>query len=207
MAYIWRNTDWKMTTRLPPYETAIFAKAPCSHSLYSRERHSFALRVTAVNPFIGYSGQPEWGLSRDAPSLFTHSVVGWDRLPVILSFFTQCPINLQNKWRGLEGNYWVGADTSVYHAWPSGKGIKVAYHHRSDNFRFRCDAKKWTTPTPMADSRRRQMQVIERIIRNSGLCSEGHDVFIIRYHYFIRASTTSIDVEFQWTADYRACRL
>ncbi len=49
-----------MTTRLPPYETVIFVKAPCSHRAWNA---SFALRVTAVNPFIGYRSQPEWGLS------------------------------------------------------------------------------------------------------------------------------------------------
>ena len=56
----------------------------------------------------------------------------------------------------------------------------------SDNVRFISiqtrygyqNIKKWTTPTPKADSRRRQMQVI-RVTRNTGLCSEAHDGFIV----------------------------
>ena len=156
---------------------------------------SFALRVTTAIPFIGYPSQPEWGLSRDLPSLFTCSVAGCDRLPVIVSFFTQCPRNLQHKWRGLEGNYWVGADTSVYHAWPSGKGIKVAYITAgSGNVRFIRDAKKWTTSAPKADSRRRQMQVITYNTRYGIVFGSAWRFYIyligITIVYFIWASTT-----------------
>ena len=146
-------------------------------------RLSFALPVTAVNQFIVYPSQTEWGLSRDPPSMFMRSVAGCDRLPVILSFFTQCPRNLQKKWRGLEGNYWDGADTSSLSRVTIGKRHKSDISppgpttadslHHSD---VSGDAKNWTTPTPKADSRRCQSL---RIIRNTGLCSEAHDSFIV----------------------------
>ena len=109
-----------MTTRLPPYETAIFVKAPCSHRAWNA---SFALRMTAVNPFIGYHSQPEWGLSRDPPSLFTRSVAGCDRLPVIYRFHTmseKLPKQMKGFGRKLLSRHWHFS----YHAWPSGKGIK-----------------------------------------------------------------------------------
>ena len=67
-----------MTTRLPPYETAIFVKAPCSHRAWNASLSRCAWPL--LNPFIGYRSQPEWGLSRDPPSLFTRSVAGCDRL-------------------------------------------------------------------------------------------------------------------------------
>ena len=71
----WRNfytlCDWKKQRCLTPQEEA-FIETPYAplHALKSLWSLSFVLRVTSINPFIGYPSQRERGLSRDPPSWF-----------------------------------------------------------------------------------------------------------------------------------------
>ena len=76
---------------LPPQEDAIFVGTPWSH-LLCRAWEASLLRYEWLS--IGYPSQRERGLSIDTPSLF---------IIILLVFFAQCPINLQNKWRALKG--------------------------------------------------------------------------------------------------------
>ena len=138
-----------MTTRLSPYETVIFVKAPCS---IEPDRLSFALRVTAVNPFIGYRSQPEQGLSRDPPSLFPRSVAGCDRLPVILSFSHNVRETSKTT-KGFGRKLLSRRRHFSYHAWSSGKGISPLGPTTSDSDAIRA--------------------------RDTGLCSEAYGGFIV----------------------------
>ena len=134
--------------------------------------------MTAVNPFIGYRSQPERGLSRDPPSLFTHSVAGRDRLPVVLLV----SYNVREISKANEG---VWKETTESAPTLQLSRMAIGKRHKkwhitagSDNGRFRRDANISTTPTPKADSRRRVRRRQMQVIRNKGLCSEAHDGFI-----------------------------
>ena len=98
-----------MTTRLPPYETAIFVKAPCSHRAWnaSLSRCAWPLLIRSLATAASLNeGFPE----------IRHRCL---RIALPVAFACQLFIGFtQNKWKGLEGNYFS------YHAWPSGKGIK-----------------------------------------------------------------------------------
>ena len=100
------------------------------------DRLSFALRVTAVNPFTGYRSQPEQGLSRYPPSRFPRSVAAI-ACQLFYHFHTMSEKPPKQQ-RGLEGNYWVGADTSVitrghrekaYHRWVRQRPIQTRSGH------------------------------------------------------------------------------
>ena len=111
---------------------------------------SFSLRVTHINPFIGYPSQRERGLSRDPPSLFTPpSVAGSGYLP---GFFRTMSEKPPKQMKGLgrkllnRRRHHSLARTAI----KSGKRIEVA-HHRNDNISIhtRCQSEQ---RRPKADS-------------------------------------------------------
>ena len=132
MVYIWRNTvieKWQRDCRpkKPPYSSRHPAPTVCRAWNASLSRCAWPLLIRSLaTPASLNEGFPE---IRHRCLRIALSVV------IACQLFYRFSHNVRetsktNKWRGLEGNYWVGADTSVYHAWPSGKGIKVAYHRR-----------------------------------------------------------------------------
>ena len=152
MVYIWRNTirkvlnnylitvsyatvieKWQRDCRptKPPYSSRHPAPIEPGTPLF---------RAAHVNPFIGYRSQPEWGLSRDPPSLFTHSVAGRDRLPVYLSVS-------YNVWETSKTNEGVWKETTESAPTLQLSRVAIGKRHKkwhitagSDNVRFRRDA-------------------------------------------------------------------
>ena len=192
-----------MTTRLPPYETAIFVKAPCSHRAWNASVSRWAW------PLLIRSLATAASLNEGFPEI-RHRYLRI-ALPVAIACqlfigFTQCPRNLQNKWRGLElSRVAVGKRHKNWHITAG-----------SDNVRFRRDGdanisnsalRQLWRRTPAAESTGDKCK--SYVIRD---CVRKRMTVLFLYLigitivYLIWAST-SIAVEVQWEADYRVCGL
>ena len=109
----------------PPYSSRHPTRS-LPHALKSLGSLSFVLRVTVINPFIGYPSQRERGLSRDPPSLF------------ILTFFPHNGQQPPKQMKGFVSKLLSRRRHISLSRVAIGKRHKVAYHRR---VRFRRDAK------------------------------------------------------------------
>ncbi len=195
-----------MTTRLPPYETAIFVKAPCSHRAWnaSLSRCAWPLLIrslaTAANLNEGF---PE----------IRHRCLrvasGCDRL--FYRFLRETSKTNEGVWK----------ETTELAPTLQLSCVAIGKRHTkwhitagSDNFRFRRDAnisnselRQLRRRTPAAESAGDRCK--SYVIRD---CGRKRMTVLFLYLigitivYFIWAST-SIEVEVQWAADYRVCGL
>ena len=196
-----------MTTRLPPYETAIFVKAPCSHRAWnaSLSRCAWPLLIRSLATAASLNeGFPE----------IRHRC-----LRVALPVAIACQLFYRFLRETSKTNVGVWKETTESAPTLQLSRVAIGKRHKkwhitagSDNVRFRRDANisnsellRLSTPTPKADSRRRvrRRQMQQQVIRD---CVRKRMTVLFLYLigitivYFIWAST-SIEVEVQWAAD------
>ena len=196
-----------MTTQLPPYETAIFVKAPCSHRAWnaSLSRCAWPLLIRSLATAAGF---PE----------IRHRC-----LRVALPVAVACQLFYRFLRETSKTNERVWKETTESAPTLQLSRVAIGKRHTkwhitagSDNVRFRRDAnisnselRQLRRRTPAAESAgdRCKSYVIRDCVRKRMTVLFLY-LIGITIVYFIWASTSRpIEVEVQWAADYRVCGL